>query len=171
MWSVLLGCSLPEVDSAPVDSETYDPRGNPFTDDPIEGGEGSTVDTGPAESVAWSGELLVEVSDPNHEYDGCDGEVDLTVSGADVTGYGNCFLTSGLATDGTVLTLAFSGSVSESGMHGFVYAQTDDHSDSFDTEWGATWPSDAEMRGDFFVAASDGVGRSYDGQFVLSRQE
>ena len=169
MWSVLLGCSLPEVDSAPVDTETYDPRGNPFTDDPIEGGDDSTTDTGPAEPVAWSGDLLVEVSDPTHEYDGCDGEVDLTLTGSDVTGYGNCLLTSGLVTQGSVLTLAFDGSVSESGMHGWVYAQTDD--DSFDTTWSAAWPSDAEMRGDFYVAASDEVGRSYDGQFVLMPQE
>ena len=169
MWWVLLGCSLPEVDSRPVDSETYDPRGNPFPDDSTEGGGGSTVDTGPAEPVAWSGDLLVVVSDPMHEYDACDGEVDLTVTGADVTGYGNCLLTSGIVTQGEVLTLAFNGSVSESGMHGWVYAQSDD--DSFDTTWGATWPSDTAMRGDFSVVASDELGRGYDGQFALTRQE
>jgi hypothetical protein len=168
MWSVLLGCSLPEVDSSPVDSEAYDPRSNPFPDDPTEG-EGSTVDTGPAEKVAWSGDLLVAVSDPTHEYDACHGEVDLTVTGSDVTGYGNCLLTLNLVTDGSMLTLAFNGSVSEYGMHGRLYAQTDD--DSFDTDWGATWPSDTEMRGDFSVVASEKAGRGYDGQFALTRQE
>jgi hypothetical protein len=159
MWWAILGCSLPEPTPEPI--QEYERREDPFADS-------SVADT--ASRVEWSGRLQVDVAEPQGESGTCGGLVYLSVSPAEVVGHGNCLLTMGDAQSiGNELVLTLEGVWSGATPSGLVSAHSDD--DSFVTSWTGTWIEDKGMRGEFLVVASDLLGATYDGEFLLAGGE